>query len=264
MPEVSFREKVVLITGASSGIGASLARRFARDGSSLVLVARRVDRLAALAEEVRRQTKNVHTISGDLCEPDAIPRIVAEARDRAGPIDVLINNAGAGEYGRFADQDVNALLTMIRLNTSALIQLTHTILPQMIERRSGAILNIASTAAFQPTPYMAVYGATKSFVLSFSMSLWRELAGTGLRVTCVCPGPVKTEFFDRGGYETRRVDYLKHSVEPDWLADQAFHALANRRAVLIPGFINRLGAFLTRFTPIKTVTRISERLLGPR
>lgn len=264
MSELAFRDKVVLITGASSGIGASLARRFAREGSSLVLIARRADRLAALAEELRRLTKTVHTISGDLCEPDAIPKIVAEARDRTGPVDVLVNNAGAGEYGRFADQDVKALHMMIELNTRALIQLTHAILPQMIERHRGAILNIASTAAFQPTPYMAVYGATKSFVLSFSVSLWRELAGSGIHVTCVCPGPVKTEFFDRGGYETRRVDYLRHSVEPDWLADQAFRALSSRRVVFIPGIINRLAAFLTRFTSIKTVTRISERLLGPR
>lgn len=260
----NFRNKVVLVTGASAGIGASLARRFAREGSKVVLVARRAERLAELAEELRLLTKSVHAVRADLNDLQAVPQILHEAHQQAGPIDVLVNNAGVGEYGKFATQGIDGLMAMIQLNVGALTRLTHAVLPEMIERRSGAILNVASTAAFQPTPYMAVYGATKSFVLSLSMSLWRELAGTGVSVTCLCPGPVRTEFFDRGGYESRRVDYLKHAAEPDWVADQAFRALSHRRPLIVAGLVNRLGAFLTRFAPIKTVTRVSERLLGPR
>jgi len=257
-----YKDKVILITGASSGIGAALARRFARDRATLVLVARRQDRLASLADELMHHTA-AFTIAADLAADGAPARVIAEANRLAGRIDVLVNNAGVGEYGEFRRQDPAALDRMMRLNTTAVVQLTRAALPAMIERRSGAILNIASTAAFQPTPYMAVYGGTKSFVRNFSLALWCELRDTGVTVTCVCPGPVRTEFFDHGGYESRRDDFQRLAADPDWLAEKARAALIRKKVISTPGAINWLGAFLTRFGWPRLVTRISARILGP-
>lgn len=257
-----FRGKRVLITGASSGIGAALARRFAADGAELLLVARRRERLEALAEELRA-TRSVLVVKAqpvDLCDEPSRDRLI----EGVGDVDVLVNSAGVGEYGEFAAQDVAALESMMRLNMHALVRLTHGLLPGMLERRSGWILNIASLAGFQPTPYMAVYGATKSFVLDFSMALWQEVRKRGVHVACICPGPVATEFFARGGYEERRADFTKKAADPAWIAEQAYRALVRRKPVLIPGASNKLAAFLQRFAPLKLVTRVSGKLLGPK
>jgi short-subunit dehydrogenase len=252
-----------LITGASSGIGAALARRFAADGAELLLVARRQDRLEALVEDLRavRPGTIVRIHIADLCDPAACDGVIAAA---GAELDVLINNAGIGEYGVFAAQDVTALERMMLLNIHALVRLTRGLLPRMLARQSGWILNIASLAGFQPTPYMAVYGATKSFVLDFSMALWQEVRKRGVCVTCVCPGSVATEFFDHGGYDARREDFLNQAANPTWVAEQAYAALKRRKPVFIPGVPNRLAALLQRFAPLKLVTRVSGKLLGPR
>lgn len=259
-----FHEKTVLITGASSGIGSALARRFARANARLILVARREDRLAALAEELRSNGLEVYIIVADLVEPSACDKIVSETKEAAGPIDVLVNNAGIGEYGRFYEKDLGALENMMQLNMSAVVRLTHRVLPDMIDRRSGHILNIASTAAFQPTPHMSVYGATKSFVLSFSLALWHEVRRRGICVTCVCPGPVRTEFFDRGGYETQKSHMIRLAIDPDQIAEAAYTKLLQARTTHIPGTLNKLGAFLVRFAPLRTVTKVSAKLLAPK
>ncbi len=259
-----FNGQTILITGASSGIGEALARRFARDGAHLALAARRVDRLEALAKELVGKAAGTTVIRADLLDAEAIPRIIDDARRATGRIDVLVNNAGVGEYGEFASQDVAALERMMQLNMTAMIRLTHAILPDMIARRCGRVLNIASTAAFQPTPYMAVYGATKAFVKNWSLSLWRELELSGVGVTCVCPGPVQTEFFDRGGYQERRGDFTRLACSVEWMAEKAYRAVARGKVLSTPGFVNWLGAWLTRFGDAKLVTRVSAKILGPR
>lgn len=282
-----FTDKVVMITGASSGIGAELARLFAHDGAHLILIARREDRLRALAEEIRsaadhpselghrkrhlpsepgrpRPGRQVEVIPADLVEPGACERVIARTVAKAGPVDVLVNNAGVGEYGHFADQDPSALERMMQLNTAALVRLTRLVLPEMLSRRRGWILNVASVAGFQPTPYMAVYGATKAFVLNFSMSLWEEVRRKGLVVTCVCPGPVKTEFFDRGGFETRKNEFNRVAVPADRVARAAYQALAKRRPVRVPEWTSRLRLGLQRLIPTPTVTKLAGRILRPR
>ncbi|MFH1417587.1 MAG: SDR family oxidoreductase [Planctomycetota bacterium] len=260
-----FRDKTVLITGASSGIGAALARRFCRDGAKLMLVARRADRLAALADELRMGGFNaqVGVVVADLTEDGACERVVSDATLASGSIDVLINNAGVGEYGRFAEKDLPATESMMRLNMTSLVRLTHRVLPDMLEHRSGWIMNVASTAAFQPTPYMGAYGATKSFVLSFSLSLREEVRRKGVVVTCVCPGPVMTGFFDRGGYEARR-DFTRLAADVDAVAEKSYRALAKRKAVYIPGCLNAFGAMLPRLVSMKLATRLVGKVLGPR
>ncbi|MFQ5411233.1 MAG: SDR family NAD(P)-dependent oxidoreductase [Phycisphaerae bacterium] len=258
-----YRDKTILVTGASSGIGQALARRFASAGGRLILVARRADRLNELARQLETMRIRTVVLPADLTEPGACKRVIDEARKNAGHIDVLINNAGVGEYGPFDGQDIDALDSMMRLNMHALVRLTHAVLPDMIDRNAGHILNIASTAAYQPTPYMAVYGATKAFVLSFSMALWAEIRERGVCVTCVCPGPVMTEFFDRGGYETRKTDFSQGAHRPEQIAEAAFAAIRARRAAFVPGLRNKLGAVLQRFAPLRTTTRLTAKILGP-
>ena len=228
-----------------------------------MLVARRLDRLESLAEALRKARPGirVRVHVADLRDADACNDVVAAA---SPDLDVLVNNAGVGEYGEFASQDAAALERMVQLNVQAVVRLTRGVLPGMLNRRSGWILNIASLAGFQPTPYMAVYGATKSFVLDFSLALWNEVRKRGVQVTCVCPGPVATEFFDHGGYDARRGDFLNQAADPAWIAEQAYRALVRRKAVFIPGAANKLAAFLQRFAPQKIVARISGKLLGPK
>ncbi len=229
----------------------------------MVLVARRLDRLEALAKETRANGGETSVIVADLSEPEACARVVSEAKRTAGCVEVLINNAGVGEYGRFVEQDLQALDAMMRLNMTALVRLTHLVLREMVERRTGHVVNIASTAAFQPTPYMSVYGATKAFVLSFSMSAWEEVRRRGVRVTCIAPGPVKTEFFDRGGYESRKALFTRTALDADWLADAVYDKMVQGVPTYVPGLTNKLGAWLQRFVPLRAVTRFSGRLLRP-
>ncbi len=257
-----FRDKHVVVTGASSGIGQSLARQFAQAGARVSLVARRTDKLTGLADELKAATGRAAVITADLVEPGACERVPTDARAVFGPIDVLVNNAGVGEYGLFPGQQLADLEHLVQLNVLAVLRLTHRILPEMIERRTGHVINIASTAAFQPTPYMAVYGASKAFVLNFSMALWSELRKTGLRVTCVCPGPVRTGFFDRGGYHTRKVDWVRLGFDSDDFARLTMKYLRRGRSVCVPGILNKISAFSRHLAPLPLVTRISGKILG--
>jgi short-subunit dehydrogenase len=258
-----FHGKTVLLTGASSGIGAALARQLAGEGAKLVLVARRADRLAALAEELKRRGAGVTNIVADLTQSGACERVVAEARGAAGEIDILINNAGMGEYGRFLDQDAGSLDRMMTLNMTAVVRLTQLTLPEMVSRHSGHIVNVASVAGHMPTPYMTVYGATKAFVLSFSLGLWAEVRRKGVGVTCICPGPVRTEFFDRGGFEQRRSDFSRGALDADRLAAAACAKLKSKPAVYVPGVLNRVTVFMKRLMPTTTLVRLSARVLRP-
>lgn len=265
MSDQTFRDQRIIVTGASSGIGAALARGFAAAGGHVALVARRRDRLESLAAELSAGPGSGLAIEADLIEPDSAGRVVAEAvAGLGGPIDVLVNNAGIGDYGAFAGTSASDIERMMTLNMNAVVRLTRAVLPGMIERQRGHVLSIASTAAFQPTPHMAVYGATKAFVLSFSMGIWQEVRKKGVGVTCVCPGPVETEFFDRGGFESRKGDFSKVAMSPERVAAEAIVALRSRRSVYVPGWKNKIGAVMQRFAPLRTVTRITGKVLGPK
>jgi len=243
---------IALITGASAGLGVDFARQLSARGHRLVLVARRKDRLDALAAELG----SARAVALDLGEPGASEVLMADLADHGETVDLLINNAGFGLAGRFAALGGQRQRAMIDLNCGALTELAHAVLPAMIERKTGAILNVASTAAFQPGPGMAVYFATKAFVLSFSEALHEEAKGHGVTVTALCPGPTATEFGAVAGW-------TGHSLVDRMTANSAavvragLDALDRRQAVTIPGFINKLTAQGHRLLPRAALRRIA-------
>ncbi|MEO7602762.1 MAG: SDR family oxidoreductase [Sphingomicrobium sp.] len=248
-------QAVALITGASAGLGVDFARQLAAKGHRLVLVARRKDRLDALAAELG----NAHAIECDLREAGAAATLIADLAAHGEHVDYLVNNAGFGLTGRFAELDGKRQRSMIDLNCGALTELAHTVLPGMIERKAGAILNVASTAAFQPGPGMAVYFATKAYVLSFSEALHEEVREHGITVTALCPGPTATEFGAVAGFGGNPlIDKLSSGSAEVVRAGLA--ALDKRRAVVIPGLINKAGAQGHRFLPRGTLRRIAGTL----
>lgn len=254
----------ILITGASAGLGADFARALARKPVTLVLTARRTDRLAALASELgQRPGVEVHVVSADLGQSEGVKALLDGIADRGLSIDTLINNAGFGALGDFAESDLVTQTGMIDLNVRALVTLTHALLPPMLARGRGAVLNVASTAAFQPGPYMAVYYASKAFVLHFSEALHEEVKGRGVTVTALCPGPTKTEFADIAGMaETpmfERFAGTSEQVVRDGLA-----ALERGQAVMVSGLLNRLTAVSTRIAPRGVLRRAVAKLQGGR
>ena len=255
MPE----RKTALITGASFGIGAEFARIFAREGYNLVLVARTADKLRQVASELEKAhgTRSL-ILAADLTDPGA-PAYVIDQTTRADiPVDVLVNNAGFGQYGFFAQNDLEECLRQIQLNVTTLTHLTRLYLPAMIERESGGVLNVASTAASQPGPLMAVYFATKSYVLLFSEAIANELHGTGVSVTCLCPGATATEFHKRANATGMRL--LKFgSMDAQTVAEDGYRAFVAGRPVVISGFKNWLLAQSVRFSPRRLVTVIARK-----
>jgi short-subunit dehydrogenase len=242
---------VTLITGASAGLGADFARACARRGEELVLVARRRDRLDALAATLGGRA---HVLTADLAGADAPAGLVAQVEDLGLEVGTLINNAGFGLAGRFADLPLGRQLEMMDLNVRAVVELTGLVLPKMHARRAGAILNVASTAAFQPGPGMAVYFATKAFVLSFTEALHQEVAGTGIRVTALCPGPVATEFAGVAGMTSPYFD--RFAVRPEGVVAAGLRALDRNRALVVPGWSAKLGAQAHRVLPRAVIRRI--------
>jgi uncharacterized protein len=251
--------KTALITGASFGIGLEFSRIFAREGYNLVLVARSPDKLRQLASELEKAhgTRSL-ILATDLTQPGA-PAYVLDQTTRADiQIDVLVNNAGFGQYGFFADNDLEDCLRQIQLNVTTLTHLTHLYLPAMIERKNGGILNVASTAAFQPGPLMAVYFATKAYVLHFSEALANELDGTGVTVTCLCPGPTATEFQKRAN--ATGVNLMKFgAMNAHTVAEDGYRALIAAKPVAISGFRNWLLAQSVRLAPRRMVTAIARK-----
>jgi len=260
-----FADQRVLITGASSGIGRELARAFAHRRARLILVARNKDRLQQLADELSAagRAEGVHIIPADLTQPVACQEVVDQAVG-GGPIDVLINNAGIGLYGEFAKQDPAELESMMHLNQDALVRLTRLCLPDMLDRRFGRIVNVASMAGFQPFPYGTVYAASKAFVINFSLGLREELRKTGIHVTCICPGTTNTEFFDKGGYENRRDEFLKMGAHPQQVAEQSVAAIAKNKAIFVPGRGNKVAAMLQRTLPNRLLARLLANYMKPR
>jgi uncharacterized protein len=245
-------KQTALVTGASGGIGEDLARELAARNYNLVLVARSADKLEALGQELRQKYGIESTsISMDLSTPDATDRLTRELETRNLTIDVLVNNAGFADYGEFWNLDANKTAQMLHLNITTLTMLSRALLPGMVVRKKGRIMNVASTAAFMPGPLMSVYYASKNYVLALSEGLSEELAGTGVTVTALCPGPVETGFQARAAMENSKL--LKNPMNPMMdskdVAKQGIAALERGQRVIIPGFMNQILALVPRWVP---------------
>ena len=258
---MDFEGTSALVTGASSGLGEVFARELVKRGANVVLVARSQDKLEALAQELRGDFQvSVEVLACDLSEPGAGNGLAARVRERGVQVDVLVNNAGFGLFGLLHEADPARVAQEVQLNVAALTELTCAVLPGMRARDRGAIVNVASTAAFQPLPYMAVYGATKAYVLSFTEALWAETRGTAVRVTALCPGATDTAFFDTASDNAS----VGTRMSPEQVVAAAFRALERRRCSVVPGLTNRLLAGSTRLLPRQAVVRMSERTMRPK
>jgi short-subunit dehydrogenase len=249
----------VLITGASSGIGYELAKLFAKDHHNLVLIARSGPKLAQFADELQRQFGvSVKPIALDLATPTA-PQLLFDQLGRDGiGVHILVNNAGYGMLGEFATVPLEESLGQIQLNVTALTCLAKLFLAPMLQLRSGKIMNVASTAGFQPGPLMAVYYATKAYVISFSEALANELADKGVTVTCLCPGATDTGFASRAGNDKSRLFKQIGPMDAKTVARAGYHGLLQGKTLVIPGFRNWLTAESVRFAPRKMVTAVSR------
>lgn len=257
------KKSIALITGASGGIGTALAEVFARNGYDLVLTARRRDKMETLAATLQKTYGvAVEIVEADLHRPDAPQMIYDTLREKGIEVEILVNNAGYGLWGRFDRLGEAEQIAMVQLNIAALTALTHRFVQDMLKRKSGRILNVASTAAFQAGPQMAVYYATKSFVLSFSEALAFELKPEGIAVTCLCPGPTHTGFAQHAGTGGTRAFHLLSGMSAMRVAELGFKALMKKKRVYVPGFLNRLLAFGNRFSPRRTAVWISAKMIG--
>jgi short-subunit dehydrogenase len=251
-----------LITGASSGIGEVFARRLAARGRNVLLVARSEDKLITLCNELGRSNSiRAQYVALDLSLPESPARLFAEAEKRGLTIDLLINNAGFGSFGDFAKADLARELNMIDLNVKSLVELTYRFLQPMRARKQGAIINVASTAAFQGVPFMTTYAATKAFVLSFSEALWEENRAFGIKVMALCPGVTETNFFEaaRGEKPPARA-----SQTPEEVVDTALRGLARGKSHIISGWVNRVMTESERLAPRSLVTRMAGRMMRGR
>jgi short-subunit dehydrogenase len=253
-----------VITGASSGFGAIFADRLARRGLSLVLAGRDAARLGDVVRHVKATAPDVEieTAVADLAANAGVEALNSRLADR--PVEVLINNAGFGTHGHFADLDTDRERAMVAVNVDALVRLTHTVLPGMLARRSGKILNVASLIAFQPGPYQSTYGASKAFVLSLSQALWAETRGTGVTVTALCPGPTRTGFVDALESDVSHSPLYRNLADPEPVVDAGLRGLDRGRPVVVPGWRNRLLAASGEFSPGWMSARIAAPLLRPR
>jgi hypothetical protein len=253
-----------LVTGASGGIGEQFARQLAGRAVNLVLVARREERLTALADELEAAHPGLsaRVVVADLSSGDA-PAAVADELERSGiTVELLVNNAGVGSLRRFVDEDQDAVLRAIQLNCVSLVALTSRLLPGMLTRNRGGLINVASTAAFQPIPTMAVYAASKAFVLSFTEALWGETKDSAVRVLALCPGPTETQFFATASAEQRFLTRGRQT--PDRVVAGALRAYESGRGpVFIPGNSNRMFASAYRFLPRRAMVRVTERAVRP-
>ena len=245
-------KKVALITGASAGLGVEFARQLSKRGHRLVLAARRKERLEDLAKELG----NARAVAIDLSKAGAAAKLLADVEAAGEQVDLLVNNAGFGLIGRFAELDAQRERQMIDLNVGVLMDLCRAVAPHMIQRKSGGILNVASTAAFQPGPNMAVYFATKAFVLSFTEALHEELKPHGVKVSCLCPGPTRTEFGEVAGFGGNGL-FDRTAMEAPEVVEAGIEGLEKNRAVVVPGLVNKIGATSTRFAPRSIVRKIA-------
>lgn len=249
-----------LVTGASAGIGVDLARRFAADGHDVIIVARRAAALEALAAELSsRHRIKATALVADLARPEAPQQIVERLRADGIPIDVVVNNAGFGAQGPFAVLPFERQMDIVQVNVTALTALTRLLLPDMLRRNRGGVLNVASTAAFQPGPLMAVYYATKAYVESFTEAIAEEVRESALRVSCLCPGPTTTEF-QRVAEMTHTNLFRRKRMTSDEVAGIGYEGWKRGDVVVVPGFTNRMGMLWVRLTPRATVRRVVRGL----
>lgn len=248
--------KTALITGASGGFGLDFAHRFARDGHNVIIVARSKDKLESIAAELSAEYGIIATpLVYDLTDPTSPQKLYDDVTARDIQVDFLVNNAGFAAYGEFYELDLERQTNMIQINITTLTHLTRLFLPQMIERQSGKVLNVASTAAFMPGPLMAVYYASKSYVLSFTEALAKELENTGVTATVLCPGPTATGFQSRADMENSKL-VQGNLMRSEDVVNQGYEAMMNARAVYIPGWMNRIQAMLPRFLPRGAVRQL--------
>lgn len=246
----SSSSETVLVTGASSGIGRELAHCFAQDGAHCLLLARSEEALYDLADTLTsKYDVEAHTLPADLSVPGIAADIESILRERGLSVDVLVNNAGFGARGAFAELGTQRQIDMIRVNVTALTHLTRLLLPGMLERGYGGVLNVASTASFQPGPHMSVYYATKAYVLSFSEGLTEEVADSGVTVTCLAPGPTRTSFTETADMEDSTLFQVGATMTPEAVARVGYKGYRAGRALVVPGWTNKIGAFAVRFTP---------------
>jgi short-subunit dehydrogenase len=250
-----------LITGASTGIGRELAYLAAENGYDVALVARTPEALATVAADVERKTaRKAHIFPVDLSEPNQARALIAAVAQAGLAIDVLINNAGFGLVGKFWELPEDQQMQMVQLNIGALTQLTRLYLPDMIERRTGYILNVASTAAFQPGPLMSVYFASKSYVVSFSEAVHNEAKEFGVKVSCLCPGPTRTEFVKRAGMSNSKLFEGGRVMSALEVAQIGWDAMREGKSLVVAGRLNAAMAFLTRFAPRQMAASIARSL----
>jgi len=245
-------KKVALVTGASAGLGVEFARQLSKRGHRLVLAARRKERLEELAKELGK----ARAVAIDLSKTNAATKLMADLAANDEEVELLVNNAGFGLIGRFATADAKRLRQMIDLNVGTLADLCRAVAPGMIERKSGGIVNVASTAAFQPGPNMAVYFATKAFVLSFTEAMHEELKPHGIHVTCLCPGPTRTEFGDVAGFGGNGM-FDRVAMESPDVVTAGLKGLDKNKAVVVPGLLNKISANSGRFAPRSVVRKIA-------
>ena len=255
------QKKTALITGGSIGIGFELAKNFAAHGHDLILVARNRDTLEAAAGKIEgKYGVKVTTLAFDLSDPESPPKLFDLITGEAFHVDFLVNNAGFGLGGEFADTDVETELDMIQVNVAAVVHLTKLFLPGMIKRKEGRIMNVASTASFYPGPNAAMYYATKAFVLSFSEAIAEELRKTGVTVTALCPGPTQTEFFERSGTQNTRLFTQSMVASAEDVARYGYAAMMRGQRVAVPGMGNKILIQSGRLAPRRLVTMITRKI----
>jgi short-subunit dehydrogenase len=263
MSQFDFKSTTTLVTGASSGLGVEFPRQIAARGGDLILVARTQERLEAIAEELRAKHRvEITTLPTDLSDPVGVGEVIQFAANRQ--IGVLVNNAGFGTYGKFAELDPAREHAEIMVNIAASVDLAHALLPGMLASRSGGIITVASAIGFQPGPGQAVYAATKAFALSFSEALWAETRGSGIRVLALCPGPTATGFLSGLGDERAASSNIyRRAADPAGVVRAALRGFDRDQMTVIPGARNRLLAQGYRFTPRRQMVRLSGRMLAP-
>ena len=258
---LDFKGRWALVTGASAGIGVALARELAGHGAKLILTARRKERLESLAAEFAAQGVETRIVVADLNDP-AAPQQIYDATEGAGlTVDILINNAGLGQYGAFFSSQPEQEFSMVRVNCEAVVRLSRLFVPRMVERRRGWVLVVASTASFQPLPYLATYAATKVFDRFFALGLAEEVVQYGINVTALCPGTTESEFFEvarAGAFRTRKLQ------SADEVARLAIAALVRGQRTILPKWSGRFTAFLVRFLPIGLITHVVEKGARPK
>jgi hypothetical protein len=256
--------QTALVTGASGGIGVDLASCFARDGYDVIVTARSEGALREVAARLAREhAVRATPIANDLGAIGGGQRLAGMIKARGLTVDVLVNNAGYGHAGALTSSDLQTQLGMIDLNVRALVELTHLFWDEMAQRRRGGVLNVASTAAFQPGPLMAVYYASKAFVLSFSEALWEEARGTGLKVSCLCPGPTASGFRARAGTGKTRLATMSPVAPSTPVAEAGYRAWRMNRRVIVPGARNRVIAKVAQLLPRQTVLRMVRHIQSP-